>query len=246
MPAFDHDLILKLDPADHGALLAARIAERDATIVANDHNRRHLRAVAKDGAGAKSATDAAAAKVASLATAATHETAFAGTVAAVKVKHAAADLVATDEGHDIGAGTWVMRAGPRLAGLAPIEDHRVVLTDAQCDAFVASYRVGTRASFEAMDLRRQIEAYRQAHPALFAGPGEPPPVDPTYEALRAALDAKQQAVGDAHAAQAAVLADAFKAAGEDPGAWTYWRAEFATGEIVLGHQPQPTDQKEEG
>ena len=119
MPALDHDLALKLDPADHSAMLAARIAERDAAIVAKDAARKQARATAKDGAAAKSATDAATAKTAALTTASAHEATVTATVAAVKSKHAATDLIAADEGHDIASGTYVMKAGPSSPGSRP-------------------------------------------------------------------------------------------------------------------------------
>jgi len=86
------------------------------------------------------------------------------------VKHAATDLVPTDEGHDIAAGTWGLFHKPLLSGLAPIIDPPPPLDDKQADDFTASYRASTRAGFEAANLARQVNEYEAAHPKI---DGEP-------------------------------------------------------------------------
>ena len=239
MPALDHDLALKLDPADHDALLAARIAERDATILARDQARKQARATAKDGAAAKSATDAATAKTAALTTASTQEATVAATVATVKAKHAATDLVAQDEGHDIASGTYVMKAGPLLSGLAPIIDRTLPLDDKQADDFVASYRASVRAGFEGMDLARQINEYEAAHPKIDGEPGKLIPEPQALQDLRAALQAKQDVVKTEQAKQGAIFAAVLAAAGVKAGDYTYTRMS-TDGEIVLGRNPLDT------
>jgi len=242
MAALDHDLLLKLDPDDHAALLAARIAARDADIVARNEARKQARAEAKG--ATVDAQKAATAKAAALATMATQTDALAARVAAVKVKHEATDLVAQNEGHDLVQGAWAMFHKPKLEGFGPIIDRRLPVPDAQCDEWVASYRVLARTNDEASDLQRQIEEYRQAHPALFAGTvpgGEPPPVDPVYEALKAALTAKQDVIKTEQAKQAAICAAVYAVSGVKPGDYSYWNEiDPATGEIVLGRNPYLT------
>ena len=241
MPTLDHDLLLKLDPLDHSALLAARIAERDAAIVAKDHARREARAVVTDGAGAKSVTDAAAAKTATLATAATHEATIATKVAEVKVKHAATDFVAADEGHAISLGAYIMYAEPRLAGFGPIEDRRLKLDDDECDAWVASYRVSVRAHFEAMDLQRQIGEYETAHPKIDGEPGRLIPEPQELQDLRASLADRQKTGDEEKAAQAAICAKVYEREGVKREEYSYFREiDPATGEIVLGRNPALT------
>jgi len=239
MPTLDHDLILKLDPKDHDDLLAARIAERDASIVANDHARRQARAEAKDGAGAKSATDAEAAKTAALTTAMSHEDTFTEKVAEVKAKHAAADLTAADEGHDIASGTWVLKAEVKLSGLAPIEDLHLPMDDRQADDFVASYRASVRASFEGMDLQRQVNEYEAAHPKIDGEPGKLIPEPQALLDLRAALKAKQDVVKAERDKQGVIFAAVLAAAGVKVGDYTYSRMS-TDGEIVLGRNPLDT------
>jgi len=243
MPALDHDLALRLDPADHAALLAARIAERDATILARDAERKQARATAKDGAGAKSATDAATAKTAALTTASTHEATVAATVAAVKVKHAAADLQAQDEGHDIVQGAWVMKAEAKRQGMNPIEDVRLPLDDKQADDFVASYRASVRASFEGMDLQRQVTEYVAAHPKVDGEPGKLIPEPQALLDLRAALAGKQEAVKAEQEKQGAIFAAVLAASGVKAGDYSYSRMS-TDGEIVLGRNPLDTKHDE--
>lgn len=241
MPKLETDLHLVLDDADHNAMLAARIAERDASIVAKDAARKQARATAKDGAGAKSATDAAAAKTASLTTAATQETTFATTVAAVKAKHAATDLVAGNEGHDIARGVYVMKAADKLEGFGPIIDKRLPLSDADCDAWTASYRASVRAGFEAQDLARQVAAYLAAHPPVDGEPGHLIPEPQALLDLRKALADKLKLAHDEQAKQAAIGAAVLAAAGEDPERYSYVRMiDVETGEIVLGRNPMLT------
>ena len=239
MPALDHDLVLRLDPADHAALLAARIAERDASILARDAARKQARATAKDGAAATSATDAATAKTAALTTANTQEAAHAAKVIEVKVKHAATDLVAADEGHDIASGTYVMKAGPLLSGLAPIIDRTLPLDDKQADDFVASYRASVRAGFEGMDLTRQINEYVAAHPKIDGEPGKLIPEPQALQDLRAALAAKQEAVKVEQGKQATIFAAVLAASGVRAGDYSYVRMS-TDGEIVLGRNPLDT------
>jgi hypothetical protein len=239
MPALDHDLILKLDPADHAALLAARIAERDAAIVARDAARKQARATAKDGAAAKSATDAKAAKDAALTTASTHEATVAATVVAVKAKHAATDLQAADEGHDIASGTYVLKAGAKLQGLAPIIDRTLPLDDKQADDFVLSYRASVRASFEGSDLQRQVNEYEAAHPKVDGEPGGLIPEPQALLDLRAALAAKQATVRAEMDTQGAIFAAVLAAAGVRAEDYTYTRMS-TDGEIVLGRNPNLT------
>ena len=239
MPALEHDLALKLDPLDHSALLAARIAERDAAIVARDAARKQARATAKDGAGAKSATDAKAAKDTALTTASTHGAAVTATVAAVKAKHAATDLQAADEGHDIASGTWVMKAGPLLSGMAPIIDRTLPLDDKQADEFVASYRASVRAGFEGMDLARQVSEYEAAHPPIDGEPGHLIPEPQALLDLRATLAGKQDVVKVEQGKQATIFAAVLAAAGVKAGDYTYSRMS-TDGEIVLGRNPLDT------
>ncbi len=231
------DRHLKLDPADHAALLAARIAERDATILAKDAERKRLRAVA----GGKATKPAEDAKTAALTTATTEEGKFAAKVAEVKVKHAATDVQTSDEGHDIAQGAYVLRTGPRLSGLAPIIDKRLPLTDADCDAWVASYRASVRATFEGMDLQRQINEYLAAHPPVDGEPGHLIPEPQALLDLRDALATRQKVVDEEKAARAAICAAVYEKAGEKPGDYTYRREiDPATGEIVLGRNPALT------
>lgn len=237
MPTLDTDRHLVLDSDDHAALLAARIAERDATILAKDAERKRARA-AKDGKATKLAEDAKAAK---LAEAATEEGKFKASVAAVKAKHAATDLVAADEGHEIGTGRYVLKAGPLLQGFGPIIDKRLPLTDAQCDAWVASYRVSVRAGFEAQDLQRQVSEYEAAHPPIDGEPGHLIPEPQTLQDLRAALAAKVALARTEQGKQAAIVAAVYAAAGEDRGKYTYWHEiDVEAGEIVLGRNPMLT------
>jgi hypothetical protein len=232
MPALETDRLLKLDPADHASLLAARIAERDATILANDAERKRARA-AKDAKPTKPAEDA---KTAALTTATTEEGKFAAKVAEVKVKHAATDVQAADEGHDIARGAYVMKAGPLLSGLAPIEDKRLKVPDADCDAWVASYRASVRAGFEAFDLQRQINEYEAAHPKIDGEPGKLIPEPEALLALRAALKAQQDVARAEQAKQGVIFAATLAAAGERVGDYSYVRM-GTEGEIVLGHNP---------
>jgi hypothetical protein len=242
MPALDHDRILKLDPDEHNTMLAARIAERDAAILARDAARKQARATAKDGAGAKSATDAKAAKDAALTTASTHEATFADKVAEVKVKHSCSYLGA-DEGHDIVSGTWVLKAESKLQGLAPIIDRTLPLDDKQCDEFVASYRASVRAGFEGMDLQRQVNEYEAAHPKVDGEPGKLIPEPQALLDLRKALADKQDVVKGEQAKQATIFAAVLAAAGEKAGDYTYTRMS-TDGEIVLGRNPLATKHDE--
>lgn len=238
MAKLEHDLLLKLDPADHDALLAARIAERDATIAANDAARKQARATAKSGAGSKDATDAAKAKDDATALAAAHEAAHAARVAAVKAAYAAADLECGDEGHDLARGLWAMKAEAKREGLGPIIDRRLPLSDAQCDEWTASYRASTRAGFEATDLQRQIGEYEAAHPKIDGEPGGVIPEPEPLLALRAALKAKQDLISSEQAKQWAICAAVYAAAGVKREEYSYWREiDVAAGEIVVGRNP---------
>ena len=241
MPALETDRILKLDPADHSALLAARIAERDAAIAANDAARKQARAEAKDGKTAKSATDAKAVKETLLTTATAHEATFAGTVVEVKVKHAATDLIAQDEGHNIVTGEYVMKSEAKLSGLAPIEDKRLKVPDADCDAWVASYRLSVRAGFEGADLQRQVNEYEAAHPKIDGEPGKLIAEPEALLDLRKALADKVELGRTEQGKQAAIVAAVMAAAGERAEDYSYVRAiDTATGEIVLGRNPHLT------
>lgn len=235
MPALEHDLLLKLDPADHNSLLAARIAERDAAIAANDAERKRAR-LAKDGKTTKPAEDA---KTAALATVATETAKFVTKVAEVKVKHAATNLVASDEGHDIAQGVYVMKAEAKLAGLAPIIEKRLPLTDAQCDLWIASYRLSVRASFEGMDLQRQVNEYLRAHPPILGEPGHLIPEPQALLDLRKALADQQDVVRSEQAKQGGIFAAVLAAAGERASDYGYTRM-GTDGEIVLGHNPMLT------
>lgn len=237
MPALETDLLLKLDPADHSAMLAARIAERDATISANDAERKRVR-LAQDAKPTKPAEDA---KTAALATAATHETAIATTVANVKAKHNAADLQVSDEGHNIASGEYVLKAGPLLSGLAPIIDKRLKVPDADCDAWVASYRLSVRAGFEGMDLQRQIVEYEKAHPKIDGEPGKLILEPQALLDLRAALAAKVATARTEQSKQATIVATVMAAAGEKFADYSYAKViDVESGEIVLGRNPPLT------
>lgn len=235
----DTDLLLKLDPLDHSAMLAARIAERDATIVAKNAARKQVRALAAGKAA--DATKAAGDKTAALATAATQEAAFAAAAVAAKVKHAAAGLAPTDEGHDISTGTWQMRFKPRLSGLGPIIDRRLPLTDADCDAWVASYRLSVRAWFEAQDAQRQVAEYEAAHPKVDGEPGGLIPEPQALQDLRAALAGKLDTMKTEQAKQAAIVSAVLTAAGVKVDDYSYQKViNTETGEIVLGRNPMLT------
>lgn len=241
MPALETDRLLKLDPADHSALLAARIAERDAAILANDAERKRLRAVA----GGKATKPAEDAKAAALATVATHEAAFAAAITAIKVGYEVDDLECSDEGHDIASGTYVLKAGPLLSGLAPIIEKRLPLTDAQCDTWIASYRVTARLSFEMPDIQRQINEYLVAHPPILGEPGHLIPEPQPLLDLRAALAAKQATTRDEQAKQSAIVTAVLAAAGEKAESYSYLKIiDTATGEIVLGRNPNLTKHDE--
>jgi len=233
------DLELKLAAAHLDPMLAARIAERTAKIQANDANRKLERATALGPAGATDAAKATTAKNAALATAATQATAYDAAKTAAKTAHAATGAYA-EEVLDLGRGVLVLRAvaEAKLQGPPPKERKQLKISDADCDAYAASYALGCAASDEATDLARQLEDYRAAHPALFAGApgGEPPPVDPVYEQLKVDLAAQQAVVQTEMAKQGAIVQ---RALGAEPVTY-YLAVSIATGEIVLG------DRSEEG
>jgi hypothetical protein len=239
MPALDHDLLLKLDPADHAALLAARIAERDAAILAHDHERKRVRAEQAKGANHADTKKAEKDKADTLVVAKTHEDAHAAKVAEVKAKHFASELTCADEGHDIASGTYVLKAEAKLSGLAPIIDRTLPLDDKQCDEFVASYRASVRAGFEGMDLTRQVNEYLAAHPPVDGEPGKLIPEPQALLDLRAALKAKQDSVKAEMAKQGVIFAAVLQAAGAKAGDYTYTRMS-TEGEIVLGRNPLAT------
>lgn len=231
------DLSLKLDPAHAAALLDARIKERTALIRRNDAIRRATRAERAQGADHADTKKALRDRDDRRAEADAHAAAFAAAKTAAKAAHGAAGTYA-EEVFDVGQGVLILREQPeaRLVGRPPVERKRVTIPDADCAAYAASYAAQQQASDEAADLMRQIEDYKVAHPALFAGGfGEPPPVDPAYEALKAAYAARQATVQAELARQSQILKKLL--AGEAAAGWTYYRTEIATGEIVCGDNP---------
>lgn len=227
---------LKLDAEHLSPLLAARIAQVTATIQANDANRRKARASALGAAGA---TDAAKAQ-ADLTTACTAKSVaradYSNAMVLAKAAHNALESDYAEELLDLGRGVLILReqAEAQVRGLPPVERKRIQIPDKDCDLYAASYALSCAAGDEAADLARQVEDYKAAHPALFTGPGEPPPVDPDYEALKAALDVKVAAVQAEQARQGAIVQ---KALGSEQVTY-YMAVNIATGEIVLGDRPE--------
>jgi hypothetical protein len=240
MPALTNDLDLKLDHAAAQALLRARIDERTKLIERNDAARKlarklaELPAPAQDSPGIK----ALQAKVADAQTAAnTHKAAFEAAKASAKVAHAVTATPA-EEHFDPARGVLALKANPTalVQGRPAVERKRLAMDDKQCDEYAASYTKSCAAADEAFDLQRQIEDYRAAHPALFAGsPGEPPPVDPAYEALKAALADRQTIIAEEHARQGAIVQAVLAAAKEQVN--YSLRIDIASGEVVLGNRP---------
>jgi hypothetical protein len=229
-PTDKSPVILPLDAADRDAYRAADKAWRTAAIRRNAAERKRARSEQAKGAGHKDTTDAAKARDDFDSTAKGHE-ATKQTVrdaAIAKAGHAATPF--TDIGYDPVRGHLVGKREPLLRGTPPVERKRVPMTDKDADDYADAYVAGCEAQSDAADLRRQVEEYKAAHPALFAsGPGEPPPVDPTYEKLKADLAAKQKVVQEQMAAQQALAAKYLT--GET---YTYCRLDITTGDVVLG------------
>ena len=238
MAKLDHDLDLKLDDAHCTAILDARIKERTAQIRRNDAKRKLARKLAGLPAPAQDSPGVLAlvAKVSEeAANAATHASAQAAARAVAKAAHNVTAEPAEEEYHPT-LGVLRLKAAPTVLvqGKPSVEYKRKVLTDKQADDNAASYVLACEASDRAFDLMRQIEDYQVAHPELLGGsPGEPPPVDPAYEALKAALTAQQDIIVAEQAKQGAIWQAVL--AGEPP-AW-HARMDIATGEIVLGRKP---------
>jgi hypothetical protein len=104
-----------------------------------------------------------------------------------------------------------------------------------------------RAGFEAFDLQRQINEYEAAHPKIDGEPGKLIPEPEALQDLRAALAGKQATVRTEQGKQHAIVLATVTAAGEtlDPDKWSYQRIiDIATGEIVLGRNPEMTKHDE--
>jgi hypothetical protein len=232
----ENDLALKLDHEDARALIAARIAERNARIEANNHNRKKLRAEKAKGAEHKDAKDADKASKDAHALADSHKATFETKVAAVKAKHSVTDDAA-ETLHDAGQGLLILKAQATVAVKGPgpaIERKRIEMPDADCDTYATSYATMCAASDEATDLQRQINDYLVSHepPALSPG-GEPAPEPQALLDLRAAFAAKVAVTKAEMTKQGEIVQKAL--AGETV---TYSvRSDIATGEIVLGDKP---------
>jgi len=227
---------LKLDAVHLSPLLAARIAERSARIAANDAARKVFRKE-QGGKDAKAEKDT---KTAALTAADGHKAAFDAAKEQAKAAHAATGVYA-EELFDLGRGVLILReqAEVKVAGRPPVERKRIPIADKDYDLYATSYALSCAADDEAADLARQIEDYRTEHPALFAGsPGEPPPVDPTYEALKSALAAKRALIEVEHAKQGVIVQ---KALGGESADCYYVGIDTASGEIVLGDRPTKND-----
>jgi len=223
---------LKLGAVHLDPLLAARIAERTAKIQANDAERRKLRATALGPAGAADAAKAQTDLTAASTAAAVAHANYGNAMALAKAAHDAEENYA-EELFDLGRGVLILReqAETQVRGLPPVERKRIKIDDKECDLYATSYALSCTASDEATDLARQVEDYKAAHPALFAaGPGEPPPVDPVFEALKTALADKAALVQSEQAKQGAIVQKVL--GGEVVG--YYMRVDIAAGEIVLG------------
>jgi hypothetical protein len=233
------DLTLKLDHAHAQALLAARKSERTKLIERNDWSRKLARKLAELPTPAQDSPGVLAlkAKVAEAQAAAdTQRVAFDAAKATAKAAHGAAGAYA-EELFDPAAGTLklIEVPEPKVTGRVRADAKRLALADAQCDEYAASYAASCAATDDAFDLGRQIEDYKAAHPDLFAtGPGEPPPVDPAYEALKTALDAALATVRAEHERQGAIVQAVL--AGEDLSQYGGMRISIATGEVVLVEQ----------
>jgi hypothetical protein len=231
----DTEIRLVLEEVEHLALLDARKKRRTAMIKRNDAERRRARHEKKKGANHADTKKAAKDRDDFGATAKTHDDAFKTALDAVMAKYHKAATDFSDIGHDAVQGHIVCSTAPRLAGTPSVERQRLELTDKQADDFSASYVASCEAQDDAFDLMRQIEAYRVAHPALFAGsPGlEPPPVDPVYEKLKSDLDTKQTLVREEHAKQGVIMTAVLN------GAEAYHvLVNIETGEIVLGDKAE--------
>lgn len=248
MPDTDRTPVtIKLADTDAQALIIARKAKVAAELAAHVAARKLARAKTGDLATATSLKEAADA------TQLTKVADFTSGVdaALAKAKVSRADFAAIH--HDHATGTLRCQREPdapgdgvtRINGLPCVERHRVKLTDAQADAHAAAFAIGLAKGYDAAEAGRKVAQYKVDHPELFAGsPGEPPPVDPTYEALKQAQTDAQQAQRDQQIVMAGIEQAALDAAGvQRPTDRSYhYTCESRTGDIVISwpDEPEPT------
>ena len=263
MPVLDTDLVLTLSDADATALVTARMLERQQLIRRNDQQRQLTRKLAElptpppRTPSRRSRGSQLTRKLAELPTpaqnspavvalkasmtkaraaAGQHRRAFNAALATAKARHGVTATPAA-EYFDAGQGTLVLLAQPpELApGQPAVERQRIAMTDADCDAMAAAYASECTAHDQTANAARQANQYWEAHPALSIGVlGEPPPVDPAYEALATAR-AGYLATGRAAAAVQAEIVQ--RTLGAEQVRYSL-RVDLATGELVLGDRPE--------
>lgn len=227
------DIDLKLDNSHVADLLSARINERTALINKNDWARKLYRKLNELPAPAQNSPGVLMlkAKIEENETLANnYRAAFNQVKANAKTAHNVTDDVA-EEYFDPSRGVLILKAEPTalIHGTPKSERRRLALSDQQCDQFTASYIASCTAQDEAFDLSRQIEDYLVANPPEMVN-GEPV-IDPDYEALRAAYDAKIAIVNNEQAIQGQIINNIITTNNESHK--DGWSMNIATGDLIL-------------
>lgn len=223
---------LKIDQVDMDQLLLSRIEKRRQEILLNNINRKISR---KEKTGDKNIKTECSTKDIILTDIKFQEDTLDIIKTSIKTKHNVVNNTYAEEVLDISRGVFILReeAETKLQGKPPIETKHIIISDKDCDTYVASYIASCIANDKAVDLRRQIEDYKKAHPPLFRL-GEPPPVDPDYETLKVKLTNEEDIVKNEMNIQNEIVQ---RTLGTEKVGY-YMRINIATGEIVLGDKPE--------